>query len=45
MPAIMHGRDAWCLKKNKMGILHSTEKSTVIAMCGIQLKNIKKLRT
>ena len=38
-PAILYGIEAWCLKESEMGILHGMEKSTVRAMCGVQLKD------
>ena len=31
-PAILHGREAWCLEKNKMGILRRPKRSIVRAM-------------
>ena len=41
--AILHGgNEAWCLKENKMGNPLWTERSTVRAMCGVQLE--KELR-
>ena len=42
-PAILYGSEACCLKESEMGILRSTERSMVRAMCGVQLKDRKKL--
>ena len=42
-PAILYGREAWCLKKIEMGILQWTERSMVRAICGVQLKDKKKV--
>ena len=41
-PAILYGRDAWCVKESLMGILLRTESSMVRAICVLQLKNRKK---
>ena len=41
-PAILHGSVAWCLEESEMGILQSTERSKVRAMCGVQLKDRKR---
>ena len=41
-PAILYGSEAWCLKENEMEILRRTERSMMRAMCGVQLKNIKR---
>ena len=38
-PVILHRSEAWCLKESEMGILRRTERSTVRAMCGVQLKD------
>ena len=40
-PAILHGSEAWCLNECEMGILRRTERSMVIAICGVQLKDRK----
>ena len=37
-PAMLYGSEAWCLKESEMGILLSTERSMVRAMCRLQLK-------
>ena len=44
-PAILYGSEAWCLKESEMGILRRTERSMVIVMCGVQLKDRKVLST
>ena len=36
-PAILYGRETWCRKESWMRILRRTERSTVRAMCGLQL--------
>ena len=41
MPAMLHGSEAWCLNESHMGILRRTERSTLRAMCGVQLKDRK----
>ena len=41
-PAILYGSEAWCLKESEMRILQWTERSMVRAMCGVQLKYIKR---
>ena len=41
-PAIMCGSETWCLKERKMGILQRTERSMVIAMCGVEVKDRKR---
>ena len=41
-PALLYGSEAWCLKESEMGILQRTERSTVRAMCGVQLKDRKR---
>ena len=38
-PAILYGREAWCLKESEMGVLRKTERSMLRAMCGVQLKD------
>ena len=38
-PTIPYGREAWRLKEFEMGISCSTKRSTVRAMCGLQLKD------
>ena len=38
-PAILYGREAWCLKESEMGILRRTYGCMVITMCGVQLKD------
>ena len=40
-PAILYGSEAWCLKESEMGILRNRERSTVRAMCEIQVKDRK----
>ena len=40
--AILHGSEALCLKESEIGILRRTERSTVRAMCGVQLKDRKR---
>ena len=42
VPAVLYGSDALCLKESEMGVLRRTERSMVRAMCGVQLKDIKK---
>ena len=44
-PKILHGSEAWCLKESAMELLGSTERYMVRAMCGVQLKDRKELRT
>ena len=41
-PAILYGSEAYCLKESEMGILQRTERSIVIAKCGVQLKDRKR---
>ena len=41
-PAILYGSEAWCLKESEIGILQSTERSMVRAICGVQLKDRKR---
>ena len=38
-PAILHGREAWCLKESEMGISLRKERSMVRAVCRVQLKD------
>ena len=38
-PRILYGSEAWCLNESEMGILGSSERSMVRAMCGVQLKD------
>ena len=38
-PSILYVSEAWCLKEREKGILRRTERSTVRAMCGVQLKD------
>ena len=38
MPAMLYGRETWCLNVSEMGISRRTERSTVRAICGVQLK-------
>ena len=40
-PAILFRSEEWCLKESVMGILRTTERSMVRAMCGVQLKTKK----
>ena len=40
-PAIQYESEAWFLKESEMGILW-TKRSTVRAMCGVQLKDRKR---
>ena len=40
--AILYGSEAWCLNEGEMGILRRTERSMVIAMCVVQLKDRKR---
>ena len=42
-PAILYGSEAWCLRESEIGILRRTERSTVRAICGVQLKDRKKI--
>ena len=41
----MDGGEVWCLKGNEMGILRRTVRSTVTAMCGVQLEEKNELAT
>ena len=41
-PAILYESEAWCLKESGMGILQRTERSSVRAMCEVQLKDRKR---
>ena len=41
-PTMLYGSEAWCLKESEMKTLRRTERSTVSAMCGVQLKDIKR---
>ena len=41
-PSILYAIEVWCLKECQMGILQRTERSTVRAMCGVQLKDKKR---
>ena len=41
-PAILYGSVAWCQKESEMGILRWSERSMVMAMCRVQLKNRKR---
>ena len=41
-PAMLCGRETWCLTESEMRILRGTERSMVRAMCGVQLKDRKK---
>ena len=34
-PTILCGSEAWCLKECEIGIVRSTGRSVVIAMCGV----------
>ena len=43
--AMLCGSEAWCQKESEMGMLRRTERSMVIAMCGVQLKDRKKIYT
>ena len=40
--AILCESETWCLKESEMGILRRTDRSMVRAMCGIQLKDIRR---
>ena len=40
--AILHGREAWCLKESEMGILRRIERYMMRVMCGLWLKNRKR---
>ena len=42
--ALLKGSEAWRLKDSEMGILRNTETSTEREMCGLQLKERKKVR-
>ena len=42
-PEILYGSEAWCLKESELGILRRTEKTMVRAMCGVQLKDRKRI--
>ena len=39
---ILFGSEAWCLKESEMGILQMTGRSSVSAMCGVQLNDRKR---
>ena len=41
-PAIQNGSEACCLKESEMGIVQSTERSTVRAMCGVQVMDYER---
>ena len=41
----MYGSEEWGLRESEVGILQRTERCMVSAMCGVQLKEIKDLRT
>ena len=41
-PAILYGSETWSLMESEMGILQRTERCMVRAMCGVQLKDIKR---
>ena len=41
-PAMLYGSEAWCLKESEKEILRRTERSMVLATCGVQLKNRKR---
>ena len=41
-PEILYGSEAWCLMEREMGILQTTERSMMRAMCGVQLKDTKR---
>ena len=38
---MLYGSDAWCLKESEMGVLRRIKGSMVIAMCGVQLKDLQ----
>ena len=42
-PAILYGSEACCLRESEMVILRRTEISMVKVMCGVQLKDKKKI--
>ena len=43
MSVILHGNEAWCIKKSKMRFLRRTERPMVITMCGKQPKDRKDI--
>ena len=43
-PAILYGSEAWCLLESEMVILWRMERSTVRAMCGVQLMGRKRAK-
>ena len=42
---ILYGSRAWCLEESEMGIMRRTERSMVIAVCGVQLMDRERLST
>ena len=41
-PAMLYESETWSLKESEMAILRRTERSTVRAMCRVQLKDRKR---
>ena len=41
-PLLLYRSETWCLKESEMGILRQTNRFTVRAMCGAQLKDRNK---
>ena len=39
---MLYGSEAWCLIESETGILHRTQRSMVLAMCGVQLNDRKR---
>ena len=42
-PALLYGSEEWCLEESELGILQMVERYMVGAICGIQLKDKKRL--
>ena len=43
-PTILCWCEVWCLKLNKIGILQRTKRSTMKAMCEVQLRDRKRAK-
>ena len=43
-PAIPLGSEAWCLKVSDIGIFSCTKRSILVAMCGVELKDRKRVK-
>ena len=41
-PAMLYGSEPWCLSQSVIGVLRTTARSMMRAMCGVQLKDIKR---